>query len=73
MPNGVGYLGKKKADRLYVAQPGGDDASFGITPELDAGEGIYEWDLTGKLANGDVQTAIKRSPFVLEDRIAQVS
>jgi len=48
-------------------------ASFGISPELDAGEGIYEWDLTGKLANGDVQTAIKRSPFVLEDRIAQVS
>jgi hypothetical protein len=55
------------ATALQVAFP----ADFGL--DLDVGTGIYEWDLTGILASGEVRTAIMKSPFVLVDRIAQVS
>ena len=47
---------------------------FGITaPELEPGEGIYEWDLSGKLASGAVVTPVSISPLIIKDRIARVS
>jgi len=55
------------ATALQVTFP----ADFGL--DLDVGTGIYEWDLTGILASGEVRTAIMKSPFMLIDRIAQVS
>lgn len=49
-------------------------AGFGVTtPELESGENIYEWDLTGKLSNGEVVTIVGISPLIIKDRIARVS
>lgn len=49
-------------------------AGFGITsPELEVGDSLYEWDLTGKLSTGEVVTIVAISPLVIKDRIARVS
>lgn len=48
-------------------------ANFGISPALEAGSGIYEWDVTGKLATGNVATIVAISPLIIKDRIAQVT
>jgi hypothetical protein len=58
------------ASSVSVTFPSG----FGVTsPELEVGENLYEWDLTGKLSSGAVVTIVSISPLIVKDRIARVS